>query len=184
VTRALAGRARQWRRRTTDLKHVILVEAFMRRPMLVMLASAGLVASGCATSGTALSASHAGFGTVSAPSGGVSSTPAPRESRSAVAVARFVRANAPTLQQCHDDAALRQAAVVGSATLEVTLAEDGYVLRARVLERSWSGDGAAAEECILSNVRRWTFPRSGTFDQYVHTFTVTQRPAMTASARR
>lgn len=159
----------------------------MRRSMFVLLATAALTTGGCATGSPAWSANHASsFGARSAPATGAheSAAPAPRWSRSADAVARFARANAPTLQYCHDDAALRNtAAVVGSATVEVTLAEDGYVLRARVLDRSWSGDGAAAEDCILANVRRWTFPKSGTFDQYVHSFSVTLQ-AGTETARR
>lgn len=114
-----------------------------------------------------------------APARAVQVTPArpARSTRSTASVARFVRAHQRDLQFCQDAARLRGAEAEGTGTVEVTLAEDGYVLRARVTQREWSADARAMEECVLGTVRKWVFPASDTLDEYVHTFAVDFGPA-------
>ena len=87
-------------------------------------------------------------------------------------VAHSVAQREADLQFCRDQERASNAAFAGTATIEVSLAEDGYVLRARVIEREWNADGAAVEDCMLQNIRRWRFPETETFDKYVHTFAV------------
>ena len=155
----------------------------MQRSMLVILTAFTLTASGCATQ-QARSSSYV-RGSV-APASTVSLVSLPgRSGRASADVARFVRSHYGQLQFCHDVALARGVAPSGTATVEVTLAEDGYVLRARVTDRQWSGDGAEVEECMLTTVRRWVFPKSGTMDQYVHSFGVNfgARPQALAAAR-
>lgn len=84
----------------------------------------------------------------------------------------YVRARQDGLELCRAQERMHTPGFDGKATLEVTLAEDGYVLRARVLDSKWSHSGGPIEDCLLTTVRRWRFPESDTMDQYVHTFDV------------
>lgn len=154
------------------------------RTTIALLAVATLGA--CATPSAARTSQYSSRGTLSTPSVRLTSTPA-RDGRSAARVAKFVRSHYGQLQFCHDAALAQGVAPTGTATVEVTLAEDGYVLRARVTERAWDGDGAGVEECMLTTVRRWVFPKSGTMDQYIHTFGVgfgAERPQPARHASR
>lgn len=149
----------------------------MRHASVLPLALLALVAGAC-TLPHAPRTSRLAHGEV-APARAVQVTPArpPRSTRTTAAVARFVRAHQRDLQFCQDAARLRGAEAAGTGTVEVTLAEDGYVLRARVTERAWRGDAGALEDCVLGTVRKWVFPASGTLDEYVHTFVVDFAPA-------
>lgn len=148
----------------------------MRHASLVPLALVALAVSACAIPQGART-SRFSHGEV-APVRAVQVTPErpARSTRSTAAVARFVRAHQRDLQFCRDEARLRGAEVTGAATVEVTLAEDGYVLRARVTQREWSADARAMEECVLGTVRKWVFPESDTLDEYVHAFAVDFAP--------
>jgi hypothetical protein len=84
----------------------------------------------------------------------------------------YVNARRDGLDLCRSQERMHTPGFDGTATLEVTLAEDGYVLRARVLESKWTHGGGPIEDCLLTTVRRWRFPQSDTMDQYVHTFDV------------
>jgi hypothetical protein len=143
----------------------------MRRSHIAMVTVLAATLGACATPQAARSSAYAGRGAVAPSPVRLTSAPA-RSSRSSAAVSNFVRARYTQLQFCHDDARVRGTAPTGNARIEVTLAEDGYVLRARVTERAWNGDGREVEECMLTTVRRWVFPKSGTMDEYVHTFAV------------
>jgi hypothetical protein len=159
----------------------------MRRTILAVFTMLAVTTLGaCATSPVAQSSQFASRGKIPVRSVSLTQVPA-RSGGSSPEVARFVRAHYRQLQFCHDAALARGVAPTGTATVEVTLAEDGYVLRARVIERAWDGDDAGVEDCMLTTVRRWVFPKSGTMDRYVHTFGVSfgvARPAQTAQRTR
>ena len=159
----------------------------MRCSMLVTLTVVAITASGCVASDTAGRGQFARYTPAldAAAARTEMSLPEPIISdRSVAPVQKFVQTHAPSLQLCYQESAIRNTAVAGTAKLEVTLAEDGYVLRVRVLERAWEGDGSAMEECVLANVRRWKFPETGPFDQYIHSFSVKLGPEQTSVARR
>ena len=153
----------------------------MRRNIALTFAALTLAMSACIMP-AARTSQYASVGGTAAPSADLSSAPE-LSNRSTAGVARYVNARRDQFQVCRDDALLRGVTMpTGTATIEVTLAEDGYVLRARVTERAWTGEGdaAALEECMLTTVRRWVFPKNGTFDQYIHSFEVKVEESRTA----
>ena len=81
-------------------------------------------------------------------------------SRGSAKFGRFVREREPQLQFCYREARATSPGLIGSATVAVTLANDGRVLAADVVRRSWSGgDGSAdVERCVHERVRGWRFP--------------------------
>ena len=96
-------------------------------------------------------------------------------SRGSAKFGRFVREREPQLQFCYREARATSPGLIGSATVAVTLANDGRVLAADVVRRSWSGgDGSAdVERCVLERVRGWRFPALDSKDErQVHSFAV------------
>src|SRR5215217_6390476 len=70
--------------------------------------------------------------------------PQPVASGGSLAVGTFVRSREPQLQFCYGETRAASPALAGSATVAVTLAADGRVLKADVVRRSWAG-GSGAE---------------------------------------
>ena len=96
-----------------------------------------------------------------------------RGSHASPAIGAFVRDRNAQLQLCYDDARVQQATLAGKATIGVTLADDGRVLAASILDRTWrGGSGDGVERCLLGTVRRWRFPELDTDQQHAHTFSV------------
>ena len=96
-----------------------------------------------------------------------------RGSHASPAIGAFVRDRNAQLQLCYDDARVQQATLAGKATIGVTLADDGRVLAASILDRTWrGGNGNDVERCLLGTVRRWRFPELDTDQQHAHTFSV------------
>lgn len=80
-------------------------------------------------------------------------------SRGSAKFGSFVRAREPQLQFCYREARAASPELAGSATVAVTLAADGSVLKADIVRRAWSGRGSDdVERCLLSRVRVWKFP--------------------------
>ena len=147
----------------------------MRRSTFATLAILAVAATGCFAPPAARSTPFGGFGDVpraSAPAEPTAEVPLRRDSRHAAAIVRFVRDHRAQLEYCRDVERIHNPSFSGKATIEVSLEDNGYVLRARVLDRSWSADGAAMEDCMLTAIRRWDFPDSGPLDEFVHGFTV------------
>jgi hypothetical protein len=73
-----------------------------------------------------------------------------------VEVGQAVRARAPQLERCYFEEGLaRNASLAGLVRLAIEV-EAGQVRSARVVERSWSGEGAAeTESCLERTTRRW-----------------------------
>ena len=135
---------------------------------LTMLASLAAGAAGCAARETHRSAPVA-LGTPVAPSRASASMSG---SRGSPAVGRFVRERNAQLQFCYQEARAQNAALAGTVTVAVTLGAQGDVLESGILRRSWSGNGAAVERCVLATVRRWRFPAGATDDDRSHSFAV------------
>ena len=143
----------------------------MRRSTFALLALA-LSASACTVPGAMRPTRYASF---EAPvSSEVPAAPILRHSeRHTKSIVKFVKEHRAQLQYCQDLERAANKDFAGSATIEVTHEENGYVLRARVTERSWNADGARIEDCMLTAIRRWDFPDIGPLDEFVHSFTVT-----------
>jgi hypothetical protein len=140
----------------------------MRSMMLVILTSLAIVAGGCARE-TAVSRAAMSSAPVPAPSGWTSSL---RGSRASPAVGAFVRERQAQLQHCYAEQRQAQADFAGKATIAVRLDDDGRVLGATILERSWQGDGRQVESCLLERVRRWQFPEISPSAEHTHSFSV------------
>lgn len=89
------------------------------------------------------------------------------------AFGRFVRSREPQLQFCYREALAQSPALSGSATVAVSLTDDGVVRDAAIVRRAWSGKGSdVVEQCVLSTVRSWGFPAVDPKDPHVHSFSV------------
>jgi len=151
----------------------------MRNLAFVTSVALVLVVSGCATgadrttSGALRAAPQPAIApTTSTPR--LASGPA-RASRGTAAIGDFVRAREQQLQFCYSEARTEQPDLTGSATISITLAEDGAVRDASILRSAWSGKRGGArdvETCVLSRVRAWRFPAGGPDDPNVHSFAV------------
>ena len=144
----------------------------MRRSTFVLLTIIAAGTTGCVVPQAVRSARFASYGDA-APA--THSAPAPlRRSKGQIAgIVEFVRDHRAQLDFCRDLERADNAAFAGTATLEVTLEDNGYVLRAKVTDRAWNADGARMEDCMLTAIRRWDFPDAGPLDEFVHTFRVT-----------
>ena len=144
----------------------------MRRSTFVLLTVLAAGTTGCVVPQAVRSARFASFGEASP---AAHSAPAPlRRSKGQIAgIVDFVRDHRAQLEYCRDVERIDNAAFAGAATLEVTLEDNGYVLRAKVTDRAWNADGARMEDCMLTAIRRWDFPDAGPLDEFVHTFRVT-----------
>ncbi|HKG91070.1 MAG TPA: AgmX/PglI C-terminal domain-containing protein [Gemmatimonadaceae bacterium] len=132
-----------------------------------------LAGSGCASGGPARSSMPMAAATL-APSVSATAQPA---SGGSLAVGTFVRGREPQLQFCYAETRAASPTLAGSATVAVTLAADGRVLKADIVRRSWSGgdSGHVVEQCMLSRVRAWKFPAGDPEDgdlQRAHSFAV------------
>ena len=80
----------------------------------------------------------------------------------AAAMGQTARAHVPQLARCyHDEGLSRNRSLAGLVRLALTV-EAGRVTSAAIVDRSWTGAGAAeAEACLLRTVRGW---RLGTSD--------------------
>ena len=139
----------------------------MRSTNLVTVIALAVAATGCARGGAASQSARM----TAAPE------PAPwaaslRSSRATPAVGAFVRERHAQLQFCYDDERAAHADFAGKATIAVKLDDDGRVLGASIVERSWRGDGATVEECLLGRVRRWQFPKVSPSAEHTHSFSV------------
>ena len=144
----------------------------MRSPVLVMsviCTSLVVGGTGCAVRETSNSPSRAALRAARAPRPARSST---EGSRGSTAVGSFVRERQAQLQFCYQEARAKQAGLSGTITVEVTLGDGGAVDAAGVVRRSWRGDGADVERCVLATVRRWRFPTPGSEDERDHSFAV------------
>jgi hypothetical protein len=74
----------------------------------------------------------------------------------------FVRARQAQLQYCYQEIGLAaNPKLAGSVSVTVQLEPAGSVSDVKVVNRTWSGAGAAeAEACIVQRVRGWGFPAS------------------------
>ena len=144
----------------------------MRNRMFVIIALA-TVAGACARETTAsrasLSTAPAGPAVVAPPIVWPSST---RGSRASPAVGAFVRERQAQLQHCYAEERVTNAGFAGKATIAVRLHDDGRVLGATILDRSWQGDGKRVESCLLERVRRWRFPEVSPSAEHTHSFAV------------
>ena len=95
-----------------------------------------------------------------------------RGSRASPAVGAFVRERQAQLQHCYAEERLTNASFAGKATIAVRLDDDGRVLGATILDRSWQGDGKQVESCLLERVRRWRFPEVSPSAEHTHSFAV------------
>jgi hypothetical protein len=139
----------------------------MRRLVLVSIMTLATAASGCAARGTAASQSRL--------SSSPSIPPRPTSLRGSLAppaIGAFVRERHAQLQVCYDTQRAADAGLAGKATIGVTLADDGRVADAWILERSWQGDGKVVEGCLLGTVRRWRFPEPAARATRSHSFSV------------
>ena len=141
----------------------------MHRTMTrVALVATLLLAGGTMASSNRTNASRAAR--VAAPAPQLASL---RGSHATPAIGAFVRDHNAQLQLCYDDARAAQATLAGKATIGVTLADDGRVLAASILDRMWhGGNGDGVERCLLGTVRRWRFPELEADQQHAHTFAV------------
>ena len=144
----------------------------MRRSTFALLTIIAAATTGCAVPQAVRSARFASFG--EAPPA-VQSAPEPlRRTKGQIkAITDFVHDHRAQLEFCRDLERLENKAFGGTATLEVTLEDNGYVLRARVADRAWNADGARMDDCMLLASRRWAVPDAGPLDEFVHTFRVT-----------
>lgn len=146
----------------------------MRRSTFVLLATLAAASTGCVVPQAARTARFAVFGegsTTPAPQ----AAPAPlRRTKGQIKdMVEFVRDHRAQFEYCRDLERAEDAAFGGTANIEVTLEDNGYVLRARIVDRAWSADGARMEDCMLTAIRRWDFPDAGPLDEFVHAFRVT-----------
>ena len=146
----------------------------MRRPTIALLTALTLTASACVTPGAMGSARYSSYSdapTASAPTDGP--VVLRRNDRKAKSIVNFARDHRAQLDYCRDLERAHNPAFAGTAKIEVTLEDNGYVLRARVTERNWNADGTSVEDCMLTAIRRWDFPDIGPLDEFVHSFEVT-----------
>ncbi len=152
----------------------------MRKLAIVMSVTVLLVGSGCATGAErtngALRAPQPMAAPVSTPLPRVvASASSNRASRGSAQVGDFVRAREQQLQFCYREARIAQPDLTGSATISVTLAEDGAVRDASIVRSGWSSKSKSAREvesCVLDRVRAWRFPAGRSDDQHTHSFAV------------
>ena len=140
----------------------------MRSMRLVIVMALATVAGGCARETAASRAAHSAA-PVPAPAGWTSSV---RGSRASPAVGAFVRERQAQLQHCYAEQRATQPDFAGKATIAVKLDDEGRVLGATILERSWQGDGKQVESCLLERVRRWQFPEVPPNSEHTHSFAV------------
>ena len=98
-----------------------------------------------------------------------------RPSRGSAAVGNFVRAREQQLQFCYREARVEHPQLSGSATIAITLADDGSVREAGIVRSAWAGKAKASrqvESCVLARVRSWQFPAGRPDDEHVHSFAV------------
>ena len=146
----------------------------MRRSTFALLTILAAATTGCAVPQAVRSARFASLGQrEEAPV--VHAAPAPlRRSKGQIkTMTEFVREHRAQLEFCRDLERAENPAFGGTANIEVTLEDNGYVLRARVTDRAWNADGARMEDCMLTAIRRWDFPDAGPLDEFVHAFRVT-----------
>ena len=142
----------------------------MRSPVIVPLFALAVVVTGCATREASRSAP-------AAPLAALSPTPrarpsSPPGSRGSTAVGRFVRERNAQLQFCYDEARASRTNLAGTLTIAVSLGDGGEVRGSEIVRRSWSGDGADVERCVLATIRRWRFPSLEPDDDHDHSFAV------------
>ena len=143
----------------------------MRRSTFVLLATLAAATTGCVAPQAARTARFAVLGERATASAS-HAAPAPlRRSKGQIgALVSFVRDHRAQLEYCRDLERAENPAFGGTANIEVTLEDNGYVLRARVADRAWNADGARMEDCMLTAIRRWDFPDAGPLDEFVHSF--------------
>lgn len=147
----------------------------MRNLAFVTSIALVLVGSGCATGADRTASLRAAPQPALTPGTSaprLASGPA-RASRGTAAIGDFVRAREQQLQFCYSEARTEQPDLTGSATISITLAEDGAVRDASILRSAWSGKRGGArdvESCVLSRVRAWRFPAGSPNDPNVHSF--------------
>jgi hypothetical protein len=96
-----------------------------------------------------------------------------RSSSGSAQFGNFVRARQPQLQFCYTEARRKHPKLAGSATVAVTLGDDGAVANAGIVRRSWSGKGGKdVEHCMIAKVRAWRFPPVEPDDPHVNSFAV------------
>ena len=143
----------------------------MRYSMLIGIMALGMGSVGCATHEAAESKAVGRLSTVPAPATSTPRATLARGSRATPSVGNFVRERQAQLQVCYQDEKDRD--LTGSATIAVTLADDGSVEKAAIAKRGWShGNGRAIEKCLLSTVERWQFPTLTPNEEHKHSFTV------------
>ena len=140
----------------------------MRRPATALCVALALSGSACAAREARTPSTRAMRAAAPAPAPADTSAAEPKygatssgsaTSRGPATFGNFVRAHEPQLQFCYREARAASPSLVGSATVAVTLAADGTVIKADVVRRSWSHKGAeVVERCMLSRVRAWKFP--------------------------
>lgn len=146
----------------------------MRRSTFALLTILVAATTGCAVPQAVRSAQYAGFGdNTGATASHAAPAPLRRSKGQINAMTGFVRDHRAQLEYCRDVERIDNPAFGGTANVEVTLEDNGYVLRARITDRSWNADGARMEDCMLTAIRRWDFPDSGPLDEFVHAFRVT-----------
>lgn len=123
------------------------------------------------------SARRAALAPSAAPSAGATESrarPSPDgSSHGSAGFGRYVRSREPQLQFCYREALLKSPKLAGSATIAVTLADDGRVQNAEIVRRAWSGRGSdVVERCVLTLIRAWSFPPVDPRDEHVHSFAV------------
>ena len=146
----------------------------MRRSTFALLTILAAATTGCAVPQAVRSARFASYGEPAAATD-AHAAPAPlRRSKGQInALVSFVSDHRAQLEFCRDLERSETPTFAGTANIEVTLEDNGYVLRARVADRSWNADGARMEDCMLTAIRRWDFPDAGPLDEFVHSFRVT-----------
>lgn len=146
----------------------------MRRSTFVLLTILAAATTGCAVPQAVRSARFASLGQrEDVPVVHAAPAPLRRTKGQVKSMTEFVREHRAQLEFCRDVERIDDATFGGTASLEVTLEDNGYVLRARIRDRAWSADGARMEDCMLTAIRRWDFPDAGPLDEFVHTFRVT-----------
>jgi hypothetical protein len=141
----------------------------MRSMRLVIVLALATVTAGCARETAASRAAMSSAPAATAPGGWTSSL---RGSRASPAVGAFVRERQAQLQHCYIEQRATQKDFAGKATIAVRLDDDGRVLGATILERSWQGDGKQVERCLLERVRHWQFPEISPSAEHAHSFSV------------
>ena len=143
----------------------------MRYSMLIGITVLGMGSVGCFNRPAAESQAVGRLSAVPAPAASTPRATLARGSRATPSVGNFVRERQAQLQVCYQDEKDRD--LTGSATIAVTLADDGTVERALIAKRGWShGNGRAIEKCLLSTVERWQFPTLTPNEEHKHSFTV------------